>query len=268
MLNIYFHGTRKEILDNLLKEGLRCEYGRATLSTSPKYALSYSSSSTWGTKKKIENYSRVIKEGMLLVYNPPADQVRVAEESNLVFKKDSKIITGFPNRFKTEQFGYFPKDKSKKNLDNKYLVAVFSYTQILIDCLLELQDKIIFGELDKDYIKLSIKKIEKILSDKKLHLIKPRISFKKVATATVSGIIRNIVLREIRQSYLSIMNERGWKIKNSGGHPVKLKSLENVKCSLKNIKKFVDKNLVQKDVRKEVNKLFSWMDKNDFKFFV
>jgi hypothetical protein len=63
--------------------------------------------------------------------------------------------------------------------------------------------------------------------------------------------VRSIVLREIRGSYLSIMRLKGWEIKNIGTHPVKLKDKKEIRNSMKNIEKIIKKDFLDRDIKKE-----------------
>ncbi len=74
------------------------------------------------------------------------------------------------------------------------------------------------------------------------------------------GMIRNLVLREIRQSELSLLVLSGWKIKNMGDHPVKLKNKKEVEDSIRNMKKIINKRFIPKDVRQEYYKLIKLSD--------
>ena len=111
---IFFHGTRKDFIKEIFKKGLVTKYGRATLTTNPKYSISFSSASTRGAINKIEDYPATIRVGALMVFKIPQNQVRIAKNSNIILKKKDKIITGWPNRYKTQQYGYYPLDKTKK----------------------------------------------------------------------------------------------------------------------------------------------------------
>jgi hypothetical protein len=99
-MKLYFHGTSKSNLNSILKKGFSIKHGRATFTTNPLYTASFSSTKTWGTTKKLDAQP-VIKEGMLLAFKDPENKMKVAKESFIIFKKKDKIITGWPNRFKT-----------------------------------------------------------------------------------------------------------------------------------------------------------------------
>ena len=61
-----------------------------------------------------------------------------------------------------------------------------------------MQVKQINNKKTKNYIK----KIKKILSNKKIQIISPKISLDKLAKIIVYGMIRNLILREIRATYV------------------------------------------------------------------
>ncbi len=172
---IYFHGTRKAFLKSLLKEGLKTKYGRATLTLNPVYASSYSSESTKGhyfsAKKADKELKLIIKGGVLIAFKIPEKNVKVAKDSHIIIRKRERIITGWPNRYKTEQHGYYP-DKKKRYvfLDKKYIVAVFCYSNIFLKVLKNIKKAIIMGKINDRFVKYSIEKLEKIFSDKKISL--------------------------------------------------------------------------------------------------
>ena len=58
-----------------------------------------------------------------------------------------------------------------------------------------MQVKQINNKKTKNYIK-------KILSNKEIHIISPKISLDKLAKIIVYGMIRNLILREIRATYV------------------------------------------------------------------
>mgnify|MGYP001615169687 FL=1 len=170
-------------------------------------------------------------------------------------------MRGWPNRYKTEQYGYYPLDKTKKVcIDKKYIVAVFAYSLIFLKTLNSLAREISDGKIDEIKVKWYTRKLEKILSNKKIQLVKPVISLKAISSSMVYGMIRNLVLREIRQSYLSIMKLKGWSIINCGDHPVKLKNKKEIDCTVKNIGKIIKEKFVSKDIRKEYYKLLNIQD--------
>ena len=61
-----------------------------------------------------------------------------------------------------------------------------------------MQLKQISNKKTKNYIK----KIKKILSNKEIQIISPKISLDKLAKIIVYGMIRNLILREIRATYV------------------------------------------------------------------
>lgn len=260
--NFYFHGTRKAFLKTLLKEGLKTKYGRATLTLNPVYTSYYSSESTKGSVKKA-GIKPIIKEGVLVAFKIPEKNIEVAKDSHITIRKREKIITGWPNRYKTEQHGYYT-DKKKRYvcLDKKYIVAVFSYNKLFLKVLEKVRKTIIMGKANERFIKNSIEKLEKILSDKKIQHITPKTSLRDISHAAVYGTIRNIVLREIRQSELSLLVLNGWKIENMGDHPVKLKNKKEVEDSIRNIGKIINWKFIPKDARKEYFELREMLDKN------
>jgi hypothetical protein len=295
---IFFHGTNRFVLDKILEKGLVSRYGRATLITNPKYAVGYSCISKTYLKnlikndrlddvekikkrlirekiitakdseddkiwtKKADDYFKkekfIIQDGIMLVFKDIENTIKVALESDIKVHPRKKVIDGQPNRFKTEQHGFFPKKKTKfVCMDKKYLVGIFAYNKIMLRTLDQIFYKIIEGKLKESNIQTYSRKLEKILNNKKIQISKPRISLKTLSEQMISGMIRNFVLREIRQTYLSIMKEQGWKIIPSGDHPVKVKDKEGIKKSFENMKKIIDKRFVPKDVKNEYYKLLS-----------
>ncbi|MFH1607931.1 MAG: hypothetical protein ABIA78_02260 [archaeon] len=254
-MKLYLHGTERKNLNNILKEGIATKYGKATLTDNPKYTISYSSKKTWGTTKKINDYLDNIKGGMIVVIK--SRNIKVAEDSNLIYDNKNKIISGWPNRYKTEQFGFFPKKKTELvTIKPSSIVAIFGFNKLFIDFLNKLFQEIIGGKIDEKKIKKYVKMLLKILSNKKLQLIKPKISIEKIADSMVNGMIRNLILREIRQSYLSMMKLNDWKIINHGGHPVKLKNKKEIAETKKNLLKIIDEEFIEKDVKKEFKEVF------------
>ena len=73
-----------------------------------------------------------------------------------------------------------------------------------------MQLKQISNKKTKNYIK----KIKKILSNKEIQIISPKISLDKLAKIIVYGMIRNLILREIRATYISFLVLNGWGIHN------------------------------------------------------
>ena len=96
---IYFHGTQKKRLKKLLSEGLKSRYGRATFTESLKYAAIYSG----------KDNKEIIKSGIFAVFQNKC--IKPALESDIILNKKEKIITGWPNRWRNKQYGYFPKSK-------------------------------------------------------------------------------------------------------------------------------------------------------------
>ena len=75
--NIYFHGTKKENLHQILGEGLKLRAARATFTQNLFYATKYS-----GINPIIDGVFIVIQH----------KNIRRANNSNLVLKKKEKII--------------------------------------------------------------------------------------------------------------------------------------------------------------------------------
>lgn len=247
-MNIYFHGTSKSNLSSILQGGLRVKYGRATFTTNPLYALSFSSAKTWGTTKKLDE-GLIIKEGMILVVKDSENKIKVAKESFIIFNKKEKIISGWPNRFKTEQFGYF----KRGNVLSKNVVGAYSYDKNFISLLNQIKDKITSGKIDEKYIKGSAMKLEKIL--KRLQITESKISTPEISNSMVYGMIRNQILREIRTCYLSIFALNGWKIANYGSHPVKLKNKNEIAQIFRNMGRIINKRFISKEIKKEYLRL-------------
>jgi hypothetical protein len=132
-------------------------------------------------------------------------------------------------------------------------VGAYSYNRNLIKILKQINDRIISGKIDESYIKMSIKKIEKTL--KKLQIINSNVSLKTISNSMVHGMTRNQILREIRTCYLSNFALNDWKVINYGTHPVKLKNGKEIKKSIINIKKLMNKKFISKDIKKEYSKL-------------
>lgn len=132
-------------------------------------------------------------------------------------------------------------------------MGAYSYNRNLIKILKQINDRIISGKIDESYIKMSIKKIEKTL--KKLQIINSNVSLKTISNSMVHGMTRNQILREIRTCYLSNFALNDWKVINYGTHPVKLKNGKEIKKSIINIKKLMNKKFISKDIKKEYSKL-------------
>ena len=254
-MKLYLHGTEKKNINKILREGISTRYGRATLTENPKYTISFSSSKTWGTTKKIEDYSYNMKDGMIVVIRNR--NIRVAKDSDLIYDKKKKIITGWPNRYKTEQFGFFPKKKTESvTIKPASIVAILGFNKRFIDFLNKTSQEIKKDDIDEKKIKNYIRKLTDILSNKSLQLTKPKIDMKKISESMVKGMIRNLILREIRQSYLSMMKIKGWEIINNGDHPVKLKDEKELKATKKNLLKIITKKFISPDLRKEFKEVF------------
>lgn len=78
--NIFFHGTKKILLDEIANKGLETRNGRATFTQNPKYATNYSGN----TKKEI------IKDGLLLVFKNK--NIKKAKDSEIVLKRKQKLL--------------------------------------------------------------------------------------------------------------------------------------------------------------------------------
>ena len=199
-VNIFFHGSKKVILNEILNKGLKTRYGRATFTQNPKYALNYSGKNP-------------IKDGVLLVFQNK--YIKRAKDSEIVLNKKEKVITGWPNRWRTEQFGYYTKNKKEEViLDSKYLLGIFYYNAEFLSLLETISKGIIKGKINKKRIKEYEKKIKEILSNKDLQAMKPRISLEKLSKSMIYGMIRNLILREIRANHISFLVLNGWKIRN------------------------------------------------------
>ncbi len=100
--HVYFHGTRKKPIRSILKKGMHTRRGRATFTQNPKYASNCCGKTT----------REITKNGMLIVVT--SRYIRPTKDSFLVLKKKNRIITGWPNRYRAEQFGYFSKTKDQR----------------------------------------------------------------------------------------------------------------------------------------------------------
>jgi hypothetical protein len=239
--NIFFHGTLKKNLDEILNKGLKTRYARATFTQSPKYALYFS-----GKDPK--------KEGLLLVFKNK--NIKKAKDSHLISKKKQKIITGWPNRWRTEQFGFYPKVYKKEPvLDKKYLLGIFAYNSQFLKALDSIFNNIVQAKLNKKIITGYMREIENVLSNKKIQIIKPKIYLKKLSDIAVYGMIRNAILREIRANYISSLVLNGWKIYNPGQEPCDrwLKERKDIVKQMKAISKIINEDFIPADVRKEFN---------------
>jgi len=237
--NIFFHGTKKILLDEILDKGLKTSHGRATFTQNPNYTLNYCGENP-------------IKEGFLLVFRNK--NIKKAKDSELVLKKKQKIITGWPNRWRTEQFGYCPISSKKEPILNKrYLLAIFSFNKEFLKTLDSIFKNIKEAKIDNKKIEIYSKKIEKILSNKKIQVIKPKISLEKLSKIMVLGMIRNIILREIRANYVSSLVLKGWKIYNPGQHPCNrwLKKRKEIVKQMKSISKIINEDSIPVDVKAE-----------------
>lgn len=297
---IFFHGTNRFVLAKILEGGLMTRYGRATLVTNPKYAVGYSYISKTYLKslikdKSFEDIERikerlilekvittedlrdnkvwigkaddyfkeekfVVQDGVMLVFRNVNNIIGAALDGEIKIHPRKKVIDGQPNRFKTEQYGFFPKKKTGiVVVDKKYLVGVFAYSERMLKILDQISCKIIKGRLKQVDIQRYSEKLEKILGSKKIQIIEPKVSLPFLSEQMIYGMVRNLILREIRQTYLSIMRERGWRIVPSGDHPVKLKDREEIRASLEMLKKAIVQSFVSEDIKKECRELLDKM---------
>jgi len=252
---LYFHGTKRRLYTKIIKQGLVTRNGRATFTKNPAMAVNYLSTKLKNATKKMNNYLK-IKEGMILVIQGNNQEIRVANESYLVHKKNEKLIEGWPNRFKTEQHGFFLKQKTKKVIvPPRKIPAAFKVTNTLVSEWKKTIKLIESGNINNEKIKLQIERMTNLIADKKIWMHPPSIPVKLIAKEMVLGIVRNVVLKEIRQSYLSVMKQNGWKIENRGDHKVKLKTNAEVLASIQNIKKIIGEKFVPKIARTEYAEL-------------
>jgi hypothetical protein len=237
--NIFFHGTKKVLLDEILTKGLKTRHGRATFTQNPNYTLNYCGENP-------------IKEGLLLVFRNK--NIKKAKDSELILKKKQKIITGWPNRWRTEQFGYYPISSKKEPILNKrYLLAIFSFNVEFLRILDSIFKDIKEAKINSKKIKIYCKKIETVLSNKKIQVIKPKISLEKLSKIMMWGMIKNIIFREIRANYVSSLVLKGWKIYNPGQHPCNrwLKKRKDIVKQIKSISKIINEDFITEDVKAE-----------------
>lgn len=237
--NVFFHGALKENLNEILAKGLKTKYGRATFTQSPKYALNYAGKNP-------------TKDGILLVFRNKG--IKKARDSHLALKKKQKVIAGWPNRWRTEQFGFYPKHYKKEPvLGKRCILGIFAYNKEFLRLIDSLFCSIINAKIDSKAIAKYTKGIEKVLSKKDIQIIKPKIPIARLSKIMVHGMIQNLILREIRADYISTLVLNGWKIHNPGQEPCDrwLKQREDIAKQLKAISKVINKKFIPTDVRAE-----------------
>lgn len=250
-MQLLFHGTNKFVLPDILKNGLKTKYGRATLTTNPYNTFSYATTGESYIKgliknndggklykiqqelldfgvihqKDLENQSgwiikagryfnnpeHISESGVLLVYKIPEKYIKVAQESDVVFDQQNKKITGWPNRYKNEQFGYYPKKITEEvTIDKQYLVAGFSFNKHLVDLIQKMKNELSVSELNKEFIDNYSNKLTDQLSNKKIQILTNRTTIKHIVESMIFGMIRNFTLLQIRTAELSRFIFQGW----------------------------------------------------------
>jgi len=242
--DIFLHGTTKDVLNKVKKDKLYTKAGRATFTQSLKYTTYYAG----------ETDTEILKNGVLLVFK--SKYLKIAKDSWIKVKNSSKTVIGWPNRWRTEQYGFFPKSKNQ-HLGEEQLVASFYYTSEFLAFIDEMFDRIIAADISQTWIDAQIARLAKLLSKKEIQAITPKISLKILAETMVRGTVRNLILREIRANYISCLVLNGYKIHNPGQHSCDRWLKKDVKKSIGSVAKLIDKKFIPSDVRAEFTRLLA-----------
>jgi hypothetical protein len=251
----FFHGTPKTNVKGIMSNGFEVERGRATFSISPLYASSFSSLVTRDAVKS-RDLGAIVNDGVALVFSGDK-KFRVAKESTISINPKTKLVKGWPNRFKSEQHGHFSSSRKMRGvLSKRKIVAILKYTPDLLRTLNELTLKVKSGKLSSFDITTFIDSIQKQVSSKEVHHIVPKVSPSELALSITLGTIRFQVKREIREAWLSTLRNQGYTISNNGKHPVKLRTPQEVNQTVNSLRKIINKDFVDLDLRKEFAKYF------------
>lgn len=138
-------------------------------------------------------------------------------------------------------------------MDKRYLLAIFYYNNNFLELLDNLFDDIVKARINKEKMSIYFEKVEKVLYNKKIQVIKPRVDLKMLSKVVVYGMIRNLILREIRANYISSLVLKRWRIYNPGQHSCKrwLKRREEIIESMSAISKVINEEFIPSDVRAE-----------------
>lgn len=244
-MSLYFHGTTIDHLKEILDLGIKTRYGRATFTKNPVYTFAYS------------GQENILEQGLLLTIQDKENKIRKSVDCEIVLDRDAKIISGWVNRFRTEQFGCFPEKKEENViLPTDLIVAGHVYNKRLVELLRDIVLIIKSGEINKDIISLWQKELSALYDNEKLKVMNMLVTPEFMASETIQGMIISVSLREIREYYLGRLVLNGWTIKNNGDHPVNIKtSIIEIEKSEEGIRKLLRNDFIPNQVREEA-KLF------------
>lgn len=232
-IKYYFHGTTKDKAQEVLKSGFSYQEGRATLTDNPQYAMHYGDFQ------------------VLLIFDTARVLIKPAIDSDIQVDEQSQTITGWPNRYKREQYGIYDDGDS---LEPEKIAGCIVLNDSLRKILDGFDDSIKSGAIDERGIESFKKEVTEVLDDSDWS---KSLSAENavLAESITDGMIRNVLLHEIRQNYFSRLILDGWKIVNNGDHEVKVKSADELAKSNKSISKIIDELFVPAEIKEEFNNL-------------
>jgi hypothetical protein len=254
-LKVYFHGTFVSKLPRIKKNGFKAKYGRAVLTTNLLYSAYYSSPITRGKMNK-PDFNAIIRDGIALVFIDKKGIVKIAKDTQAKFYFKEKVVKGWPNRWKTEQQGFFPKKKGA-SFKIPFFKFAFSlhFNKEIISLLQKLTKLVNTGELTKKDVDKFVNAFNEQLSKKGVVDGVPS-HIRVVAKSIVLGCIRNTIKRKIRESILGILVSDGWKINNKNRHKVKFLNREGSLYAVKALAKIMGASFIDKDIKAEFKRVF------------
>lgn len=221
-MKYFFHGTTKEVAREIRQRGMAIKKGRATFTQNPEMTLPYAG-----------------EDGIILVFRDDGN-FKVAVDSDIQIDRQDKSITGWINRYKNEQFGYYA---NSGKVPSDLLVREIEVSPELFKLLKQIKQDIKIACIDA----LILEKYQTELSS--LASINSQ-----VAEAAITGMLRNIALLLIRTLELSTYAQNGWRIVNKGDHEVKLFEVDEmpqVKSALSNLinQKLLDQDMIDEFIK-------------------
>lgn len=224
---LYFHGTPKENVKSIIEKGLKLEYGRAVFSINPYDAIKYG-------PVRFEESVKNINKTAIIICDDLDGLIKPALDSNISIDNKTKTITGWPNRYRSNAFGYFSKNLIKD------FIGILILDKKLTEVYKKLIDDIKSGSLTENKVTKAQRILESVLSDKNSWLLKTNISQTEITKAMTNGLIKQTIDSHLRKIELNSYKFRGWKIINKGDHPVQYyNSVDDMEKAKENIKKMV-----------------------------
>lgn len=242
---IFFHGTRKEILPQIIDGGFLVEPKRPVFTFDPLYSMGYCRKSEsylrglirsnnkaalkkeidelaykkvitendlkdteyqWWINKANEYYektAKIVDEGVLLIFYWPIEIMEEAQESHIIFRKDSGtgFLEGAPSYWRTRQYSYGTKVSTKEK----------RFSIIDLDDDLVKQARSMSSNVSKG--KFDIDSWNEFVSRSSLHVSRDiDLGVEQLKVSYCSQVVESRLLRELRDLFVGVLKERGLKV--------------------------------------------------------